>query len=117
MIQEELRRRREQLETRLFILNEEIDDLHESALGCDDRAARERSKMVRIDDQLINLDQQVKEFMESIKRKKHALACERATHEEKCRVVAQDRARLDNKLVRSLTQATAGCCRSALRPT
>lgn len=97
-LQARQRQERENIETRLFILNEEVDDL-ESEIAESNRAElKERDRMGRIDAGVAKLDEKVKEFMEMIKQKKHALACERATHEEKCRLIAHDRERLNEKL-------------------
>ena len=75
--------------------------------------ARAQGEISRLDQNAVELDRQVKAFMEQIKERKHALACERATHETKIDLIGQERARLAEKM--AMTQKTISSLTTQLR--
>ena len=65
--------KRENVEMRLFLMQEEVDDLMGYMEGCSADDAHEQGEISRLDRDALELDRQVKEFMERIKERKHAL--------------------------------------------
>jgi len=91
-------RERDNLETRIMILEEEIEDMLESSGQCAGSIEQEHAVIGQIDNGILQLDEEVRQFLERIKQRKHALECERATHEEKIRLITHDKGNWENKL-------------------
>ena len=75
--QADQQREHENVQTRLFIMTEEVDDLTEAMQDCTHNESHEQAEIARLDQAALDVDRQVREFMEQIKEKKHALACAR----------------------------------------
>ena len=90
-----------------MILEEEIEDMLESSGQCAGSIEQEHAVIGQIDNGILQLDEEVRQFLERIKQRKHALECERATHEEKIRLITHDKGNWENKLVGSWIPAHA----------
>eukprot|EP00039_Didymoeca_costata_P012318 m.176682 g.176682 ORF g.176682 m.176682 type:complete len:144 (-) comp15447_c1_seq2:666-1097(-) len=93
------KREQETIELRIEVLSEEIEELLDEVDVCRERVSLEKEEIATIDSKSAQLDKQVEEFMEKVKRRKHAFACQRATHEEKIRQANEEIALLNSKVV------------------
>ena len=82
-----------------MILEEEIEEMLGSFHQCTDNISQENSFIKQIDCSIASLDEKAKLFLEQIKERKHALACKRAAHEEKIRLIKCDQDNWDIRLV------------------
>jgi hypothetical protein len=103
-LEEQQQRQRDHLSTRIFILEEEVDELAQAMGLCDKDVGYEHQQLSSLDQAELDVDREVKVFLEQINQRRHALACERATHDAKVRIIEQEKARIGQKLVRGRGQ-------------
>jgi len=100
----EAERDRQMAKIRMQVLEEEIDGLAVALGELDTQLERAHRDEARVDVASEALDAEVEKFMRSVRQRKHALACEKATIAERMRVINEKRA--DNDAQVRLIQDT-----------
>eukprot|EP00035_Acanthoeca_spectabilis_P037105 m.43530 g.43530 ORF g.43530 m.43530 type:complete len:206 (+) comp8441_c0_seq1:188-805(+) len=89
--EKELRKDRAMSAIRVQVLEEEISGLAQEKTQLDRQLQKIYRDDARVDAANQALDEEVARFMQSVKQRKHALACEKATIAERQRVVNEQR--------------------------
>lgn len=94
------------LEFRINMLEEEVIELGEDLNDGRRALVAEQAKHADVDDEAAEIEAEVARFMQAIKERRHALACQRATVDERCRKLELQNSSFEEKI--NITRSTVG---------